>query len=223
MKHDNGRLSLEDKFSKYSGNRFDVCYDIFLEIETAEDEERVALFAYACKNFEKGYTDRTYVPEHRSITQSTFDDLKKTCVPIYNVLMDTTIEKAVSSNMDEHSFYREVWYSIVHNSYFDSEEKKVFVLLNIFMDFRIPYYPIERGLSMSESEYGETVDECDDAIQKAFFILSVDFPQKTMEASNLLDVILAQDEYGKQVVVLSKIIQEIRQREAQLHENNSEE
>ena len=65
-------------------------------------------------------------------------------------------------------------------------------------------------------EFRSLIDECEESIQKTKFILAVDFPQKTMEASNLLDIILAQTDYKKQVVVMSRIVTELRDRNRKL-------
>ena len=67
-------------------------------------------------------------------------------------------------------------------------------------------------MEMSNSEFRELINVCEDDIQKARFVLAVDFPQKTMEASNLVDILLAQDDYKKQVVVMSRIVLELRDR-----------
>lgn len=212
MPSSNCQMSFIEKFDKYSGNRFDICYDIYVGLINANDEDRIELFTYACNNFGIRDTDNSYSPIGQGVSKSELRDLRKEYSNIIDSLLDSTIQKAITSSLSQKQFYTDVWNLIVQNPIFKSEKEHVYSLYYILLDPKIPFYQIDSGLEMSNSEFRRIIDECGAEIQKACFVLAVDFPQKTMEASNLLDIILSQQEYNNRVVILSRIISELREK-----------
>ena len=210
------KIEFMKKFEQYSGSRFEVCYDIYLGLMNNDEADRIELLSYACNNFGIKDSDGSFSPRNSGVSKHDLDDLRKTYGQTVDTLLDTLVQKGITSSMPIDTFYHDIWHLIVQNPIFPSEKEKVFALYYVLIDPKIPYCPIASGLSMNNSEFRNIIDECYDAIRKVKFILAVDFPQKTMEASNLLDIILSQHDYNKQVVILSKIITELRQKDKEI-------
>ena len=125
---------------------------------------------------------------------------------------------AVSKSISEEDFYSGLWHNIVNNSLFQKEEEKWFATYYILIDSRIPFFEVQKGLEMSNEGFGALIKECKKDIQKIKFIMSYEFDQKTMEASNILDVILAQDTYEKKTILISIVLSELRKQKDKLLE-----
>lgn len=216
MEQNDFMLKFQEKFETYSGSRFDICYDIYKDLASCKDENRVELLSYACNNFGIKDSDGSFTPQSSGISPSTIDDLRDEYGQTVDALLDSLLQKAIKNKMSTATFYENIWNIIIQNPIFSSETEKAFALYYILIDDKIPYFPIESGLEMENSEFKALIDECNESIQKARFVLAVDFPQKTMEASNLVDIILSQAEYKKQVIVMSRIVSDLRDKNRKL-------
>lgn len=216
MDQDNIKKEFQRKFQAYSGNRFDICYDIYTGIMSSDEDSRVELLTFACNNFGIADSDGSFTPNRSGVTKSDLDELKEAYGQTVNTLLDTLLQNCIKNNMSPEAFYESIWRLIIQNPIFPSEKEKAFALYYTLIDSRIPYYQISPGLEMNNSEYRSILGECANEIQKARFILAVDFPQKTMEASNILDIILSCSDYKKQTVIISKIITELRNKNQKL-------
>lgn len=216
MEQSSIKTEFKNKFKTYSGNRFEICYDIYSGIMSNNEEDRVDLLTYACNNFGIADTDGSFTPSGSGVSKNELEDLKKSYGQIVDTLLDTLLQKGIKSDMPVEAFYENIWNLIVQNPIFPAEKEKAFALYYILIDDRIPYYRITSGLEMNNSEFRDILNECESDIQKAKFVLAVDFPQKTKEASNLLDIILSQPDYRKQTIIMSKIVAELRDKNKKL-------
>ena len=216
MEQSNIKLEFKEKFGTYSGSRFEICYDIYTGLMSNNEEDRIELLSYACSNFGIAASDGSFSPCGSGISQSEVSDLRDEYGQTVDTLLDALLQKAIKANMPADEFYENVWKLIIQNPIFSTENEKAFALYYILIDARIPYYPINPGMEMNNSEFKTLIEECEETIQKARFVLAVDFPQKTMEASNLVDILLSQDDYKKQVVIMSRIVLELRDRNKKL-------
>ncbi len=216
MEQNDIMLAFKQKFETYSGNRFEICYDIYTGLMSNDECNRIELLSYACSNFGIMDSDGSFSPCGSGISKNELNDLKDEYGQTVDTLLDTLLQKAIKANMSAEVFYENVWNLIIQNPIFSTVKEKTFALYYILIDARIPYYPINSGLEMGNSEFRELLDVCEDDIQKTRFVLAVDFPQKTMEASNLVDIILSQDDYKKQVIIMSRIVLELRDKNKKL-------
>lgn len=216
MEQNSTKSEFKQKFATYAGNRFEICYDIYAGLMSNKEEDRIELLSYACMNFGVQDSDGSFSPSSSGISQDEVDSLKDDYGKTVNTLLDTLLQKAIKANMPSDVFYENVWNLIIQNPIFSTEKEKAFALYYILIDDRIPYYSISPGMEMNNSEYRSLIDECEEALQKARFVLALDFPQKTMEASNLVDIILSQSDYKKQVIVMSRIVTELRDKNQKL-------
>lgn len=51
MERNNRKSEFEQRFETYSGNRFEICYDIYTGLMSNDESDRIELLSYACKNF----------------------------------------------------------------------------------------------------------------------------------------------------------------------------
>lgn len=201
---------LHERMMKYSGDAFDICSDIYKYITDAPEEDRVSLFSLACKEYGIVDSDGTLKVPNSIINHEKQDELKSTYGRVIDALLDSAIKTAVDKRYDDETFYKFIWEKIVCNSLFRTEEERLFAFYYIIIDKKIPYYSISSGLEMDNKRYQSIIEANESNIQKLKFILAVRFDQRTQEASNLLDVLLSQDSYDVQVVLLSKIVSELR-------------
>lgn len=213
------KTEFKNKFKTYSGNRFEICYDIYCGIMSNDEKDSVELFTFACNNFGITDSDSSFTPFGSGVSKNELDELKETYGQTVDTLLDAFIQKAIKDSMPVEAFYENIWNLIVQNPIFPSEKEKAFALYYLLIDARIPYFPINPGLEMNNAEYRNVLDNCSSDIQKAKFILAVDFPQKTMEASNLLNIILSHSDYKEQTVIMSKIVMELRDKNRKLLDN----
>ena len=209
---------LKTRFSKYSGNSFNISTDVYIFIAVAPFEEQANLFKVACKCFAVDDSDYTLVVEDSGVTEEKKNELKSDCGETVNALLKNYLNKAVSKSISEEDFYSGLWHNIVNNSLFQKEEEKWFATYYILIDSRIPFFEVQKGLEMSNEGFGALIEECKKDIQKIKFIMSYEFEQKTMEASNILDVILAQDTYEKKTILISIVLSELRKQKDKLLE-----
>lgn len=209
---------LNNRLSGYSGDNFDICADIMNFITTAPDELQPDLFAVACQKFGIVKSNKTYIVESSGISSAQQDKLEDTYGDIVNKLFETCLKRAIQKQVTDVELYKDIWNSIVSNPIFSLPEEKLFAAYYILIDRRIPYFVVSEGLSMENSDFQAIIADCSDDIRKIKFILALDFDQKTQEASNLLDIILNQDTYEKQTVLLARVVSELRREKNRLLE-----
>lgn len=212
----NNLIAFKKKFETYTGSRFEICYDIYTGLTCNNETDPVELFIYACNSFGIIPSDGSFSPSNSGISQNEIDELKDTYGETVDALLDAFLQRAIKANMPANDFYTNVWNLIIQNPIFPTDKEKVFALYYVLIDSRIPYYPINPGLEMNNVEYRAIVEKCKDDLNKVRFVLAVDFSQKTMEASNLLDILLAQSDYKVQTVIMSRIITELRDKNKKL-------
>ena len=201
---------LTQKFTIYSGRQIDICADIVKYIDAAPPDIQGNLFAVACKSYGIVKSQKTYVVESSGITDQAQAEMRDMYGDVIDALLETYINSAIKSRHSENEFYENIWRNIVCNSLFLQPNLHTFALYYILIDKRIPFFLIDTGLEMKNDEFRKSLKDCQEDVQKIKFILALDFEQKTQEASNLLDIILKEDSYEKKVVLLAKIISELR-------------
>lgn len=216
MEQNDFKSTFKQKFEAYSGSRFEICYDIYRDLKSCQEQDRMELLSYACNNFGIKDSNGSYIPEPSGVSQSVIDALKDEYGQIVDALLDSLLQRAMKAEMPALEFYTNIWNLVVQNPIFSTDAEKAFALYYILIDDKIPYFPISTGLEMENSEFRSLIEECEESIQKAKFVLAVDFPQKTMEASNLIDIILSQNDYKKQVIVMSRIVSDLRNKNRKL-------
>ena len=76
MERNNRKSEFEQRFETYSGNRFEICYDIYTGLMSNDESDRIELLSYACKNFGIKDSDGSFSPCGSGISKSEISDLK---------------------------------------------------------------------------------------------------------------------------------------------------
>lgn len=209
---------LKNRLGSYSGDNFDICADLMNYINSAPDEIQADLFVVACQKFGVTDSDKSYDVASSAITKTRRNELEEIYEDVVNKLFATCLKRAIQNQSEDVAFYKDIWGNIINNPIFAEPEEKLFAAYFILIDRRLPYFTISKGLSMENAEFQSILAECSEEIKKIKFILAIDFDQKTQEASNLLDIILNQSTYEKQVVLLSRVVSEMRREKNRLLE-----
>lgn len=202
-----------ERLSKYSGQTIDICTDLYKLIIETEPDVRIQVFKTICENFGRIESDDSLEIPCGECSVSLLNHLTKTYGSLVDELLDSTLKKSIDLKYTEDEFYKVVWDKVVNNSIFEDDSLRIFSMYYILIDPRIPYYSINKGVYMEDSEYSLIFESLRKSINKLNFILSFNFEQKTQEASNLLDLILEQKNYKTQVVLLSYAINDIKKQQ----------
>lgn len=92
----------------------------------------------------------------------------------------------LKNRVDKKTFYDELWDKVNDSFLWQDDERSIF-LLALWLDSRIPYYEIGEGIQMSEDEYTRRKINLSDVLDRATFISSLQFNQKTQKASLLAE------------------------------------
>ncbi len=184
---------------KSVSDKLNACAHIFSMIEKNPEnsQELFEHFLSTAKSIEgrgEAKIDVIYTDKER-------EALKKK----YGTLINETLELLLKRNLDEHDFYTQLWNNIFCTTAFQEKDSKVFALYYIWIDARIPYFKLEAGLQMDNSEFVQRTQNLNSnlALAKAQFILKTNyFSQKTARASVLLSLIDSLKEKEEDRIVL---------------------
>lgn len=199
-----------DKFDHYCGSRIDICCDIYHDLVNSDPEERLEMLSFAFRNFALRPSDHSYAPASSGISDARVKELGNLYGKMTDKILNTIIQKAIANGSSDVQVYEDIWNLVVNNPVLSTEEERIFGLYNMLIDQQLPYFSIQPGLKMDNEEYDALQDEYADELRKIRFILSVDFDQRTKEASNILDAILAQPDYKVQTLLVSRVISILR-------------
>lgn len=184
-------------------DRINICAYIYPKLaKLADNSEAVGVLRFFYENadsIESSEKEKVEV----LITEDVVDSLQKQYASIVNALF----EKLLKSNLLEDLFYQKLWEIIFTNPSFEDENARVFALYYIWIDARIPYFHLEEGLMMSESEFQTLKKDLYTKISKARFILwTTMFKQKTARASAILKLLNELNDEKEKAVLMAHIL-----------------
>ena len=125
----------------------------------------------------------------------------------YAEVVDAIFEQILAKNLPVEQFYTKLWDAISESPTFEDDQAKAFALYYIWIDVRIPYFQLENGLTMSNSEFRNLSESQYESIQKARFILRTKlFKQRTARASVLLNLLESIENEKERVVLMAHIL-----------------
>lgn len=186
--------------SHVKGERIDIAAAVYHMILKEENKE--AVFRYFLEN-----VDMIESSEDREVesffTATEVQKLDHSCRQLAIGILDNIIEKG----LDEDAFYCELWRrGIEGNTNLPEEKEKIYALYRIWMDGRIPYFKLEKGLRMSNEKFYDITREKSQDIQKIIFILNSKFSQRTERSSQLLKILAACDTEDEKAVLFAHIL-----------------
>ncbi len=206
------RLEIEEIKAKIYG-AFSTCSqtDVNFAMQILElilDQEygiQSKLVQYVCELWSTVKSSKEIdVPE--KISKAKYERMES----LYGEAVDATLlsytRKGLMERWNREQFYNHLWEFISTNIMWSSMEEKAFALYYIAIDARTPYYNVGTGLKMSDDDYSTIQDEIFEAISEFRFIIALGFPQRTEEASLILNVINRMNTEEQKIVLLSRII-----------------
>ena len=198
---------LEVILASCKGEKINLCYAMYKLIEQASPEDVSELLQFAAEIFDVTESCEKIFAE-AFINENEESYLKSR----YGNLADEMLKTLISDNPIKADFYKGVW-DIVNNPFFKDEKARVFAFYYIFIDSRIPYFHLDQGLKMSNEDFQLHVKKLVKKKAKIRFIIVREFPQKTEEASLLLQEIDSEESLEDRTILMSCLISEFRRRE----------
>jgi len=127
-----------------------------------------------------------------------------------NEHIKTSIKKAYYNSYSKYDFYALLLNGIIVSGMFSTKNEIAFAMYYIIIDIRIPFFVLDKGYSMDNDVYARCARKNKEKLSKLKFILSIDFAQKTEEASLILKELENGSDFEEQVVLLSVILNTIR-------------
>lgn len=144
------------------------------------------------------------VPERISAIK--YEKLKSLYGETVNAALLSYIRKGISENWNREQFYVHLWNFISTNVMWSAVEEKAFALYYIAIDVRSPYYNVGVGLKMSSDDYSKIQDEIFEAFREFKFIITLEIPERTEEASMVLRLLDRMETEEQKVVLISRIL-----------------
>ena len=128
----------------------------------------------------------------------------------YSNLICGIIDMLSYSDNTKEEYYTKLWNSIETMLPSLTSSEIGFCIWTIITDFRTPYYQMQLGLSMSSDEYSRVFDSIMPVTDEVIFAMRVRYNQNTELASRLLDLIEKLDSREQKSVLLSFIINQLK-------------
>ena len=191
--------NLKEFLNTCKGNAIDVCTYFYIHyIKNTDEKESINnLIGFLNNDFN---SNETFDVEPKYQIDDSID-IKGVFKFIGNII--TNLAK---DNMSVFDFYKSLLCKLNDKSIFESDLKRGIAILAIKLDHHIPYFKLDSGLKMDNTEYQRITEDKIDVIKKAIFIINADLEQKTEVSSLLLKLINEEPNPTSQAVILSHII-----------------
>lgn len=205
IKKDEIKAKIYEGFSTVSQTDVNFSLEILKLILKQDKEIQSELLQYVCELWATVKSSKeTEAPE--KISQASYEKMKTLYGEIVDASLLSYTRKGLLEKWDRKQFYSHLWEFISNNIMWKDIKDKAFVLYYIAIDARTPYYNVGQGLKMNSDDYSRIQDEIFEAIREFRFIISLDFPQRTEEASLVLNLLNRMRTKEQKVVLLSRII-----------------
>ena len=135
-------------------------------------------------------------------------------------LENRIVSNLVGSSMEEPAFYAALCTKLSDDTLLSTPEDKAIFLALLWMDPRIPYYKLDKGLIMSNEAYRSIINKIQESINKAIFILNVRLDYKTQRSSLLLDVANALESDDERVVFWAVLLDILYKRRSEMQRSD---
>lgn len=178
-------ISEQEKNSQYN------CFVFFMQ---EMNRPKINPISSTPETLNEGQSSLPVMPQVLQITDRIISTLTKTDLPI-------------------EEFYNALWEKINDSLLFPDDDSKAEFLFCLSIDQRIPYYQLGLGMEMQDPEFLNIANSITPVLKKAHFVVFRRLPQKTQEASLLMDLAEEINDYKKKVVFWAIVTTYIRARE----------
>lgn len=176
----------EKKLKTIRGTHFSILHEIFKDITSTPEEEQLIAFRAICETYGGIHPDESaelyispYQEKIREIKNRKYEAIK------------TRLDTYVNKNYPRNQFYKKCFDFIFKSKSLKDECERVYTFHTIIMDRRIPYYPynVDTTYKMDEGKFKEllSITRSDRRLLQNYINRS--FPQKTMQASAILNIL----------------------------------
>lgn len=175
---------------------YQACRSVWQFISTKSEKDR----ADYLKTFLTGFKSAEEISEKPSENFFDVEWKSKQNEAELTDLENRIVSNLIGSSMEELAFYAALCTKLSDDTLLSTPEDKAIFLALLWMDQRIPYYKLDKGLIMSNEAYRSIINKIQESINKAIFILNVKLDYKTQRSSLLLDVANALESDDERVV-----------------------
>ena len=176
------RKKMAELLSTADAPTLSICAELYKMILAEKEEDRPKAFELAINLYDDIDSDET-----KEISVSPYEKQRKALKKEYGDIVDSYIELFAKRNESTTDFYHHLWSSIQNELVFPDEAAKVFAFYYVIIDRRVPYFNLKPSYNMTSEAYRKLWHAHSSELKKIRYILSIDFNQRTEEASLLLD------------------------------------
>lgn len=167
------------------GTHFSIAHEIYKIITSYPDEEQLDALIAICEIYGK-IKPTSSARLCSSPYQENLADIKEKIGSIVKSKFDSYVNK----NYHRRAFYKKCYSYIFTGKTLKEESSRIFALYMLLIDMRIPYYPYSKNsiYKMQEERFGELLEATSQERKLIKNYIYRLFPQKTMQASAILDV-----------------------------------
>ncbi len=183
----------------------DAAQEVYRLIVCQEDQSDVLQYF-----LENAVEIQTFREENQSLyfTDETLYSLKNRC----NKLIDGILTKLLQQGLECGKFYRKLWNSIQDGALLDLEEEKIYALYYLWIDIRLPYFSLDKGIYMENDKFREISDKRCKEIKKACYILEAPLQQRTEQTSLIIQILEGCESEEEKAVILAQIFSYLERR-----------
>lgn len=187
--------------AEYKNSIFDFCanyYNYFINCDCD--------FQTKLNNFKDLLKWRKISDESLEVTRIFSEEEYRVTAQKILEFIQNIIKNLISENLDEDVFYKELYNKVFDDVLFPNDLEKICAITIIVIDQRIPYFKLGQAMQMDNERFAEISSLISKDIDKAFFILSYGYEQRTEVASQLYELIKNQQNDEQKIVLLSNIL-----------------
>lgn len=183
----------------------DAAREVYRFIVCQEDQSNVLQYF-----LENAAEIRTFREEKESLffTDEALHSLKNRC----DKLIDGILTKLIQQGLECGEFYRKLWNSIQNDALLDLEEEKIYALYYLWIDGRLPYFSLDKGIYMENDEFRELSAKRRKEIKKACYILEAPLQQRTEQTSLIIQILDGCESEEEKAVILAQIFAYLERR-----------
>lgn len=176
----------EKRLKTIRGTHFSILHEIFKDILSAPHEEQTIAFRAICETYGGIHPDES-AELYISPYQEKIREIKNRKLEAIKTRLDIYVNK----NYPRNQFYKKCFDFIFKSKSLKDESERVFTFHTIIMDRRIPYYPynVDATYRMDEDRFRELLSITKSDRRRLQNYINRSFPQKTMQASAILDIL----------------------------------
>ena len=205
----NYKDTITEFLSKCTGSIANVSYELYTIINSLSEEEQIQALMFLCKARKDINSDFSKQVKNY-YTQKQLDKAANMLGKKFKPFLQNVVNYCACNGKPFEEFCAVVWETVQGNSICKTNRERALALFEIINSDNIPYQIVGPGKSMDEEEYSRLINEIgEETFNTNSYILKLRFEQKTQRASILLDKLLSIDDYNKQVVFLSVLLDQI--------------